>query len=75
MLHTVYASLGLCCTEGNAILGVNSESSHPEMESNDETLYSAMMVQLWTGMREMENEDKDDMEDTSRCEKLQVPFV
>jgi len=41
MLYSVYA-----------VLGVNSWSCHGEIERDDLTLYSAMMVELWTRKRD-----------------------
>jgi len=41
-----------------------SVSTHDHgMERDDLTLYSAMIVELWTRKREMGNEDENDMED------------
>jgi len=69
MLYSVYAVLGVCCTRYMlysvyAVLGVfctwcmlYSVSTHDhdmeEMEMDDLTLCSAMMVELWTRKREM----------------------
>ena len=61
MLYSVYA-----------VLGVNSWSCHGEIERDDLTLCSAMMVELWTRKIEMEDEDANDMEDTSGYEKSGV---
>jgi hypothetical protein len=47
-----------------AVLGVNSLSWHGEIERDDLTLCSAMMVELWTRKREMGDEDENDVEDT-----------
>jgi len=54
----VYAVLGVCCTRCMlysvyAVLGVNSWSWHGEIERDDLTLCSAMMVELWTRKGEM----------------------
>jgi len=54
MLYSVYAALG-----------VNSRSSDGEIERDDVTLCSAMMVELWTGKREMKDQDGNDVQDTS----------
>jgi hypothetical protein len=51
------------------VLSVNSSSWHGATERDDITLYSAMMVELWTRKREMRDEDGTDMEDTSEYEK------
>jgi len=64
MLYTVYAVLGVCCTW----CMLNSVSTHDhgiKIESDDLTLGSAMMVELWTRKREMGDEDAHDVEDTS----------
>jgi len=42
------------------------------MESDDLTLCSAMMVELWTRKREMGDEDENDMENTNGYEKSRV---
>jgi len=42
------------------------------MERDDLTLCSAMMVELWTRKREMEEEDENDVEDMSGYEKSGV---
>jgi len=52
-----------------AVLSVNSGSWHGEIERDELTLCSAMMVELWTRKREMGDEDENDMEDTSGYEK------
>jgi len=61
MLYSVYA-----------VLGVNSRSCHGEIERDDFTLCSAMMVELWTRKREMGEEDESDMEDMSGYHKSGV---
>jgi len=43
-----------------------------EIERDDLTLCSAMMVELWTRKREMGDEDENDVEDTSGYEKSGV---
>jgi len=69
MLYSVYAVLGVCCTQcmlysEYAVLGVcctrcmlYSVSTHDhdmeEIERDELTLCSAMMVELWTRKREM----------------------
>jgi len=58
MLYSVYA-----------VLGVNSSSCHGEIERDDLTLCSAMMVELRTRKRDMGDEYENDMEDTSGYEK------
>jgi len=55
MLYSVYA-----------ILGANSWSWHGKIESDDLTLCSAMIVELWMRKREMGGENDNDGEDTSR---------
>jgi len=54
----VYAVFGACCTQCMlylvyAVLGVNSLSWHGEIERDDLTLHSVVMVQLWMRKREM----------------------
>jgi len=61
MLYSVYA-----------VFGVNSWSCHGEIERDDLTLCSAMMVELWMRKREMGDEDGNDMEDTSGYDKSGV---
>ena len=61
MLYSVYA-----------LLGANSRSWHGEIERDDLTLCSAMMVELWTRKREMGDEDENDMENTRGYEKSRV---
>jgi len=55
-----------------AVLSVNSRSWHREIERDELTLCSAMMVELWMRKREMEDEDENDVEDTSSYEKSGV---
>jgi len=50
MLYSVYA-----------VLSVNSWSWHGEIERDDLTLCSAMIVELWTRKREMGDEDEHDV--------------
>jgi len=45
--------LGVCLFSVYAVLGVNSWSWHWEIERDDLTLYSAMMIEFWTRKREM----------------------
>jgi len=61
MLYSVYA-----------VLDVNSWSLHGEIERDDLTLCSAMMVELWTTKRGMRDEDENDVEVTSGYEKSGV---
>jgi len=66
-----------CCTQCMlysvyAVLGVNSWSCHGEMERDDLTLCSAMMVEMWMRKRVMWDEDENDVEDTSGYEKSGV---
>jgi len=42
---------------------------------DDLTFYSAMMIELWMGKREMGDEDQNDLEDTSRYEKSGVQLA
>jgi len=77
MLYSVYAVLGVCCTRCMlysvyAVLGVNLRSWHEEIERDDLTLCSAMMVELWMRKREMGDEDRNDVEDMSTYEKSGV---
>jgi len=73
MLCSVYAVLGVCCPRFMlysvyAILSVNSLSWHGEIERDDLTLYSMMMVEKERlGMKMGTN-----MKDTSRYEKSGV---
>jgi len=65
MLYSVYAVLGVCCTRCvlysvyvvlgvcYTVLGVNSWSWHGEIERDDLTWFSTMMVELMTRKREM----------------------
>jgi len=55
-----------------AVLGVNSGSCHGEIERDDLTLYSAIMVVMWMRKREMGDEDENNVEDTSGYEKSGV---
>jgi len=66
-----------CCTQCMldsvyAVLGVNSWSCHGEIERDDLSLCSAMMVEMGMRKREMWDEDENDVEDTSRYEKWRV---
>jgi len=61
MLYLVYAVLGVCCTRCMlysvyAELRVNSWSWHGEIERDDLTLYSAMMLEWWMRKREIGDE-------------------
>jgi len=56
----------------DAVLGFNSWSCHGEIERDDLTLCSAMMVEMWMKKREMGDEDENNVEDTSRYEKSGV---
>jgi len=62
-------SLGWMLYSMYAVLSVNSRSWHREIQRDDLTLSSAMMVELWMTIREMGEEDENDMEDTSGYEK------
>jgi len=71
-----------CCTQCMlysvyAVLGVNLWSCHGEIESDDLTLCSAMMVEMWMRKREMGDEDENDVEDTSGYEEseVQLPWL
>jgi len=61
MLYLVYA-----------VLSVNSWSWHEEIEREDLTLCSAMIVELWTRKGEMGDVDENDVEATSGYEKSGV---
>jgi len=52
-----------------AVLGVNSWSWHGEMERDNITLYSVMMLESLTRKREMGDEAEYDVDHTSRSEK------
>ena len=56
----------------NAVLGVNSLSWNGEIERDNLTLCSAMMVEWWTRKKEMWDEDGNNVEDTSRYEESGV---
>jgi hypothetical protein len=58
-----------------AVLGVNSPSWHGGIERNDFTMYSGMMVELWTRKREMGDEDENHVEDISRYDKSGVQLA
>jgi len=64
MLYSVYASLG-----------VNSYSSHGEIERDDLTIFSALMVGLWTTIRELGDKDENDVEDRSGHAKSGVQLA
>ena len=79
MLYLVYAVLGVCCTHCMlysvyAVLGVCcsrhqlSRSWNAETERDDLTCCSEMMVGLWTRKRDMEDDDENDVLDTSGYE-------
>ena len=61
MPHSVYT-----------VVGVNSRSCHGEIQRDDLTLYSAMIIELWTRKREMGDEDEINLEDMSGDEKSGV---
>jgi len=68
MLCSVYAALGVCCTRHilywvYALVGVNLWLWHGEIERDDLTLCSAMILELWMRRREKGDEDKHDVED------------
>ena len=74
MLYWVYAVLSVCCTRCMlysvyAVLGVNSWSWHGEIQRDNLTLSLAMMVGLWMRKRAMREQDENNMDDTSGCEK------
>ena len=64
MLYSVYA-----------VLGVNSWSYHGEIERDDLTLCSAMMVEMWMRKRDMGDEDENDVEDSSGYEQSGVQLA
>jgi hypothetical protein len=49
----------------NVVIGVNSRSWHGEIERDDITLCSAMMVEWWTRKGEMGDQDENNVEDPS----------
>jgi len=72
MLYSVDALLGGFFVLVHAVLGVNSWSCHGEIDSNDLTLSSAMMVELLTRKGEMRDEDENNVDETSGYEKSGV---
>jgi len=66
-LYSVSALLGECGTQCMLVPGVNSWSLHVGIEWDHLTLYSAMMVELWTRKREMGDEDESNVEDNEKC--------
>jgi len=77
MLYSVYAVLSVCCTQcmlysAYTVLSVNSLSWHGEIERDDLTLCSAMTVEIWTRKIEIVDEEKNDVEDTSRYDNSGV---
>jgi len=77
MLYSLYAVFGVHCTRcmlylANAVLTVNSWSWDREIERDDLTLGSTMMVELWMRKRAMGDEYENDVEDTRECEKSGV---
>jgi len=56
----------------SAVLGVNSWSWHGQIERDNLSLYSVMMLKLWTRKREIGDEVETQAEDTSRNEKSWV---
>jgi len=46
MLYSVYAVLGGCCTRCILVLGVKSQSYNTEIEMDDFTLCSVMIVEV-----------------------------
>jgi len=72
MLYLVCATLGVLMYSVYAVLSVNSWSWHGEIERDDLTLCSAMMVELWTSKRVVGDEDENDVEDMSGYEKSGV---
>jgi hypothetical protein len=61
MMYSVYA-----------VLSVNSGLWHGEIETDDITLCSVMMIEVWTRKREMGDDDENDVEDTSGNEQSMV---
>ena len=66
-LYVVYTVLGVHCTcsmlySVYAVLSVNSWSWHGEIERNNLTLCSGMMLELLTRRRVMGNEDENDVD-------------
>jgi len=46
MLYSVYAELGVCCIRCMPVLDVNSSSWHGEIERDNLTLCSVMMIEV-----------------------------
>ena len=67
MMYLVYAVLSVY-----AVLGVNSSSWHGEIDRDDLTFCSAMIVDLWTRQREIRDEDENDVVDMSGHDKSGV---
>jgi len=75
MLYSVYAVLGVLLYSVYTVLGVNSWSWQGEIERDNISLCSAMMVELWTRKREMGDEDENEVEDMSGYEESGVPLT
>jgi hypothetical protein len=58
-----------------ALLSVNSCSWHGEIERDDLTWGSAMMVELWTRKSQMGDEDEYNMDNTSGYEISRVQLA
>jgi len=56
MLYLVYALLGVCCYSVYAVLGIDSWSWHGEIERDDLTSCSQVMVELRTRKKTMNGE-------------------
>jgi len=72
MLYSVYTVRCIGLYPVYAVLGVNSWSWHGEITRYVLTLCSVMTIELWTRKREMGDEHKNVVEDTSRYEKSGV---
>jgi hypothetical protein len=60
------------CYSVYAVLGANSSSWHGEIVSDGFTMFSVMKEELWTGKREMGEEDDNHGEVMSRYEYSRV---
>ena len=72
MLNSVYAILGVCCTRCMLYSVSTHDHNMEEKERDDLTVYSAMIVELWTRKRELGDEDENDVEDMNGYEKSGV---
>jgi len=80
MAYSVYAVLDVRCTHCmlypvHAVLVDNSRSWRGERERNDLPLCSEMMVELWTTMRDMGDEDDNDVDNTCGYQKSRAWYA